>query len=133
MLLEEVREGILGKWNGVHAVLVELLNFRVVRIVLDVLLLLVAPTEDALHAVLVQLPLLNVLGHVLHVGPQHVVDIHHGVVAREVHHGDVEINAQLRVRVGVEYDICLCRGAQEGHQLHGEQRQHEHPAQSSMV
>mmetsp|Transcript_17548 Transcript_17548/g.51361 ORF Transcript_17548/g.51361 Transcript_17548/m.51361 type:complete len:423 (-) Transcript_17548:196-1464(-) len=110
VFLEELVKALIVQWNGVDAIHVQLFDGRVVRVVRDVLLLPIPSTEDTANPPLVQLPLFNVLRDILSVGAEHIVDIHNGVVAVQVHQSDVEVYAQLRVCVRVEYHRRLRRG-----------------------
>ena len=75
-----------------------------VLVVLDLPRLLVPPGEDALLPAFVELPLLHVLRDVLLVRAEGIPDAHASVVAVEAVEGDVEVDAQGLVEMGVHGD-----------------------------
>eukprot|EP00617_Octactis_speculum_P004618 CAMPEP_0185777518 /NCGR_PEP_ID=MMETSP1174-20130828/89761_1 /TAXON_ID=35687 /ORGANISM="Dictyocha speculum, Strain CCMP1381" /LENGTH=76 /DNA_ID=CAMNT_0028465913 /DNA_START=1307 /DNA_END=1537 /DNA_ORIENTATION=+ len=75
-----------------------------VLVVRDFFNLLISALKNALDSILVELPLLNVLRHVLCVRAKNIVDVNGYKVAGEVHHGDIEVDAELGIRIRVQYD-----------------------------
>jgi hypothetical protein len=109
----------------VHSIGVQRVQVGVVRVVLDGLLRAVPARVPAPHPRLVHLPLVHVLRHVLRACAQHVHHINGGELARHVQQRHVEVDAQLRVRVGVDGDGGVVHHSEEGHELQHEEQQHE--------
>ena len=109
----------------VHSIGVQRVQVWVVRVVLDGLLRAVPARVPAPHPGLVHLPLVHVLRHVLRASAQHVHHINGGELARHVQQRHVEVDAQLRVRVGVDGDGGVVHDGEEGRELQHEEQQHE--------
>ena len=110
VLVLGVRKGVSVKADGVLPVLVQLLDRLGHFLIMhdDVVLLLVATVKALPDPLGVDLELGHMLGDVL-VRPKdrHYVD--DGVFALEVHHGDVEVNSDAGLPIGVK--------GQVGHQV----------------
>jgi len=46
--------------------------------------------------------------------PQHTDHVNSGIIALEIHHGDVEIDPNLRIRIGIQCQIGFELGGEEG-------------------
>ena len=60
----------------------------------------------------------------LGVGAEHIVNVNGRELTREIHEGDVKVDSQLRVGVGVEDYRSVHRGAHKSSKL--DKKQHEH-------
>mmetsp|Transcript_8833 Transcript_8833/g.18351 ORF Transcript_8833/g.18351 Transcript_8833/m.18351 type:complete len:319 (-) Transcript_8833:36-992(-) len=94
---------VLGQIHGVDPVLlVHLFQRPIVILVSNLALLPVASTEQTGAPVFRDLPLFDVLGHVLSVRPEGIPDIYRDVIAMDIEHGNVEIQPQLGLCVFIE-------------------------------
>ena len=79
----------------------------------DIVLLLIAPVESLADTFGVDLKFCHVLGNVL-INTEDTDDVNDGIVALEVHHGNVEVDAQAGVLVGVQCQVGYHLGGEEG-------------------
>mmetsp|Transcript_47087 Transcript_47087/g.100115 ORF Transcript_47087/g.100115 Transcript_47087/m.100115 type:complete len:411 (-) Transcript_47087:139-1371(-) len=125
VVVQEALKIVRSELDGLLPVLVQLLQRLLVLLVLHLPLLPIPPREDAPLPVLVELPLLDVLRHVLTVGPQGVPHVHGDVVAVQVHEGHVEVESDLGLVVLVEGDGGAHVGPGEGQGLGEEEDAHD--------
>ena len=102
------------------------LDVRVMLVVRNGLLLTVSPLKDHPHAVFIQLPLLDIARDVHRIRAEHVDNVDRCVVTAEIHQRNVEIDPELRLRVGVKHHARLDGRGHERVDLHEEERDHEH-------
>ena len=125
VLGERLRQQLGVEAHGVLAVLVQildrLLDRRVVQ--LHVVLGPVALLVSLPDAVLVDGEPLHVLGDVL-LRSQDAHDVDGRVIAFEVHHRDVEVDAYLRIGIAVEGEVGLEGRGEEGLRLEEEEGGH---------
>ena len=79
----------------------------------DIVLLLIAPMETLADTFGVDLKFCHVLGNIL-INTEDTDDVNDGIVALEVHHGNVEVDAQAGVLVGVQCQVGYHLGGEEG-------------------
>ena len=79
----------------------------------DILLLLIAAVESLADTLGIDLKFRHVLGNVL-IDTEDADNVNDGIVALEVHHGNVEVDAQTRVLVGVQRQVSYHLGGEEG-------------------
>mmetsp|Transcript_20479 Transcript_20479/g.36958 ORF Transcript_20479/g.36958 Transcript_20479/m.36958 type:complete len:236 (-) Transcript_20479:313-1020(-) len=110
VLLQCHVEGGLVEGDGILPIRVELLDGLFDRGIkeLDIVLLHVALLIPLADAESIDGEFLHVLCHVL-LRPQHGDHVDGGVFALQIHHGDVEIDPDLTVRIAVQ-----CKGCFEG-------------------
>ena len=90
----------------------------------DVVLLLISAVESLADTFGIDLKFRHVLGNVL-VDTEDTDNINDGIVALEVHHGDVEVDAQTRFLVGVQCQIGYHLGGEEGGRFEIKQGHHD--------
>mmetsp|Transcript_8267 Transcript_8267/g.16688 ORF Transcript_8267/g.16688 Transcript_8267/m.16688 type:complete len:286 (+) Transcript_8267:461-1318(+) len=113
----KVVKGVLGHHNGVDAVLVHLLEGRIVFLVFNLPNVLVATSEYALLPIRVHLPLLNILGNVLPVIPQTIPYVNTHVVTVKRMERNIKIDPERRGLVHVEGDVGCYVSGHEGREL----------------
>ena len=79
----------------------------------DIILLLISAVESLSDTLGIDLKFRHVLGNVL-IDAEDTDDVDDGIVALEVHHGDVEVDAQAGIAVGVQGQVGDHLGGEEG-------------------
>ena len=99
MLVEKALKVLLGQLNGVNAILVQLFQGFLVLLVNDRPHIAIAAGKDPPLPGFVELPLLNVLGDVLPIGPQRIPNIDRHIIAMQVQQRYIEIEPYLCLSV----------------------------------
>lgn len=85
----------------------------------------VASTKDSSNSRLVELPLVHILGNVLTVRSQRIPHINAHKVAVQIQKRDIEIDANLRLRVLVNGDARFDGSSRERQRFTEEQNSHD--------